>query len=67
MAGQESWYLTRQINHFKQGLRWNRQRWHFYGVQNGADGGNSFDDAAVNSVATYIASLPVPNAESTSR
>ncbi len=64
LAGQESWYIKRQINHFKQGLR-------------GADGGDTYgaqmapmanvlaDDVAVSNVAAYIASFPVTGAEHT--
>lgn len=64
LAGQESWYIKRQIHHFKQGLR-------------GAGGGDTYgaqmapmvatlaDDAAVENVAAYIASFPANNAVST--
>lgn len=64
LAGQESWYLTRQINHFKQGLRGTGSG-DTYGVQMAPMAATLVDDAAVNNVAAYIASLPVPDSAST--
>jgi len=57
LAGQSSWYLTRQINHYKQGARG--------GVTDDAIGqqmapmaATLANDAAVANVAAYIESLP---------
>ena len=64
LAGQEFWYIKRQVKNFQHGLR-------------GADAGDTFgaqmapmaatlaDDSAVNNVAAYIASLPTTDSPST--
>ena len=64
LAGQESWYIKRQVKNFQHGLR-------------GADSGDTFgaqmapmaatlaNDAAVNNVAAYIASLPTTDSPPT--
>jgi len=57
LAGQESWYLERQLNNFKNGLRGGDPA-DIYGAQMAPMAATLADDAAIRNVAAYIASLP---------
>jgi cytochrome c oxidase subunit 2 len=57
IAGQEAWYLKRQLHNFKQGLRGTNSD-DTYGAQMAPMAATLVDDAAINNVAAYIASLP---------
>ena len=57
IAGQEAWYLTRQINNFKHGLRGSAPD-DTFGAQMAPMASILADDAAVNNVVAYITSLP---------
>ena len=56
LAGQGSWYLARQLRHFKQGVRGARDD-DLYGRQMVAFA-NLLDDAGINNVMAYLATLP---------
>lgn len=58
LAGQESWYLKRQINHFKEGLR-GADSSDTYGAQMAPMAATLANEAAVNNVSAYIATFPV--------
>ena len=65
IAGQEDWYLERQINYFKEGLRGKHPK-DIFGAQMVPMMMTLPDEAAVKNVAAYIASLPpTPPAAST--
>ena len=57
LAGQEQWYLKRQVKHFQQGLR-GAEASDTYGAQMAPMALTLADDSAVNNVTAYIASLP---------
>ena len=57
LAGQEQWYLKRQVKHFQQGLRGGNAG-DTYGAQMAPMALTLADDDAINNVAAYIASLP---------
>jgi cytochrome c oxidase subunit 2 len=57
LAGQESWYLQRQLRNFKQGMRGAQQN-DIYGVQMVAITGILTDETAVRNVVAYIQTLP---------
>ena len=64
IAGQEEWYLARQLQNFKAGAR----AYHkddLYGAQMRPMAGTLVDDKAVNNVAAYVASLPAPKSPAT--
>ncbi len=62
LAGQETWYLERQIKSFKAGLRGAHAN-DTYGMQMRPMAMTLADDAAVANVAAYIATLPAPAKE----
>lgn len=64
LAGQTEVYLSRQLNHFKAGVRASEVE-DFFGGQMRAMSITLKDEQAVASVATYIASLPVSAIAST--
>ncbi len=57
LAGQEHWYLKRQVQHFQQGLRGSDAS-DTYGTQMAPMALTLADDAAINNVVAYIVSLP---------
>lgn len=57
LAGQEGWYLQRQLKNFKQGIR-GAQEGDMFGMQMAALAGTLPDDAAIRNVAAYISTLP---------
>lgn len=57
LAGQFDWYLTRQLNHFKQGVRGSNEQDKF-GQQMQVFAMQLTTDADVNAVAKYIESMP---------
>jgi len=57
LAGQETWYLRRQIDYFKSGVRGAHED-DVFGNQMAAMAGVLFNDAAVENVAAYIQTLP---------
>ena len=57
IAGQEAWYLERQLNNFKHGMRGADDR-DTYGAQMAPMAGILADDAAIRNVVAYITSLP---------
>jgi cytochrome c oxidase subunit 2 len=57
LAGQEAWYVRRQLENFKQGLRGAPEN-DVYGKQMIPFAGLLADDTAVRNVAAYIESLP---------
>lgn len=56
IAGQPAWYLIRQLKHFKEGLRGTHLQ-DTYGMQMAPMAATLPDDAAVENVVAYIASL----------
>jgi len=56
LAGQEPWYLVRQMQNFKNGIRGNNPR-DTYGMQMAPMAQLLTDDAAMEDVAAYIQSL----------
>lgn len=56
LAGQEPWYLVRQMQNFKNGIRGNNPR-DTYGMQMAPMAQLLADDAAMEDVAAYIQSL----------
>jgi cytochrome c oxidase subunit 2 len=57
LAGQESWYLRRQLNYYKQGIRGTHPD-DLYGQQMAPIAATLADDAAINNVIAYIQTLP---------
>ena len=57
IAGQEDWYLKRQLNNFKHGLRGGDSK-DTFGAQMAPMAATLVDDAAVNNVVAYITSFP---------
>ena len=57
IAGQEAWYLERQLHNFKRGLRGTNSD-DSYGAQMAPMAAILVDDAAVDNVVAYITSLP---------
>ena len=64
IAGQEAWYLKRQLNNFKHGLRGSSSE-DTFGAQMAPMAAILPDDTAVNNVAAYITSLPDSDAAAT--
>jgi len=64
LSGQASWYLARQLDDFKQGLRGAGVQ-DVYGKQMTAFAGTLADDQAVRNIVSYIATLADQPAEST--
>jgi cytochrome c oxidase subunit 2 len=62
LAGQDAWYITRQLTHFKHGLRGANSEDSF-GMQMAPMAATLADEAAIRNVAAYIASLPEPAAK----
>ena len=57
LAGQESWYLKRQLNYYKQGIRGTHTD-DLFGQQMASMAATLADDAAINNVVAYIQTLP---------
>jgi len=57
LAGQESWYLKRQLNYYKQGIRGTHTD-DLFGQQMAPMAATLADDAAINNVVAYIQTLP---------
>ncbi|HEX2495181.1 MAG TPA: c-type cytochrome [Steroidobacter sp.] len=57
LSGQASWYLVRQLQHFRTGLRGAHEK-DVYGKQMIPFASMLADDAAIRNVVAYIASLP---------
>jgi cytochrome c oxidase subunit 2 len=57
LSGQAGWYLVRQLNHFKQGLRGTHEN-DAFGKQMVPFATTLVDDAAVRNVVAYISTLP---------
>lgn len=57
LAGQEEWYVVRQLQNFKNGIRGNNPR-DTYGMQMAPMAQTLTDDQAMQDVAAYIRSLP---------
>ncbi len=57
LAGQEEWYLIRQLNYYKQGVRGAHED-DTYGRQMAPMASTLVDDAAIRNVAAYIQTLP---------
>ena len=64
LAGQEDWYLMRQLKYYKQGVRGAHED-DTYGRQMAPMAGTLIDDAAIRNVAAYIQTLPDERAETT--
>ena len=64
LAGQEDWYLKRQINDFKDGVRGTHAD-DLYGMQMRPMAMTLTDDAKIDEVVAYISSLPAPHPVST--
>jgi cytochrome c oxidase subunit 2 len=64
IAGQEAWYLERQINNFKHGLRGSNKD-DMFGAQMAPMAATLVDDTAVKNVVAYITTLPDTDAPST--
>ncbi len=64
LAGQEGWYIQRQLKNFKQGIR-GAQEGDVYGMQMAAMAATLVDDTAIRNVAAYINTLPDPPAPAT--
>lgn len=62
IAGQEAWYLTRQLKNFKSGIRGSHPK-DTYGAQMRPMAMTLADDQAVSDVVAYIISLPQPPKE----
>ena len=56
LAGQQDWYLVRQLQNFKAGIRGTHAK-DMFGMQMRPMAMTLANDAAVNNVAAYIASL----------
>jgi cytochrome c oxidase subunit 2 len=57
IAGQSAWYMRRQIQNFKSGIR-GRHQADIYGQQMAAMSNLLADDAAINNVVAYIRTFP---------
>lgn len=57
LAGQEEWYIVRQLQHYKQGIRGAHED-DAFGKQMAPMASTLVDDSAVRNVAAYIATLP---------
>ena len=57
LAGQASWYLGRQLHHFREGLRGSHEG-DVFGAQMRAFASMLPDDGAIRNIAAYIESLP---------
>jgi cytochrome c oxidase subunit 2 len=57
IAGQGAWYIARQLDHFKHGLRGANAE-DAFGMQMAPMAATLADDTAIRNVAAYIASLP---------
>lgn len=57
LASMESWYVIRQLNYYKQGIRGTHED-DMFGKQMAPMAMTLVDDAAIRNVAAYIASLP---------
>lgn len=64
LAGQEDWYMRRQLNYFKAGVRGSDPR-DVYGAQMRPMASTLATDAMVANVAAYIESLPATPAQDT--
>jgi cytochrome c oxidase subunit 2 len=64
LAGQQDWYLERQINNFKHGIRGSASG-DTFGAQMAPMAATLIDEAAVRNVVGYIASLPVSGSPAT--
>ena len=64
LAGQEGWYLKRQIHKFKDGQRGTHAE-DIYGMQMRPMAMTLANDAKIDEVVAYIASLPAPHPEAT--
>ncbi|MGV3591518.1 MAG: c-type cytochrome [Gammaproteobacteria bacterium] len=64
LAGQEDWYLRRQLNYFKAGVRGSHPQ-DVYGAQMRPMASTLATDAMVANVAAYIESLPATPAQDT--
>ena len=64
IAGQEDWYLKRQIHKFKDGLRGTHPE-DIYGMQMRPMAMTLADDAKIDEVVAYISSLPATHPEPT--
>ncbi len=56
LAGMSDWYLARQLNYFRDGVRGAHQK-DFYGFQMGLMGQSLHDEQAVNDIVAYINTL----------
>ncbi len=61
LAGQSDWYLKRQLNNFKHGLRGGAEVDDVFGAQMAPMAATLVDEAAINNVVSYINSLPEPD------
>ena len=57
LSGQAGWYLKRQLNYFKQGVRGADDK-DVYGKQMAPMAATLADDAAIDNVVAYIKTLP---------
>ena len=57
LSGQGDWYLKRQLNYFKHGVRGTNDK-DIYGKQMAPMAATLVDDAAINNVVAYIKTLP---------
>ena len=57
LSGQENWYLVRQIENYKTGLRGTHEN-DIFGQQMAPMAGTLIDDAAIRNVVAYIDTLP---------
>ena len=57
LVGQSDWYIARQLKNFREGLRGTHKK-DTYGAQMRPMAMTLADDAAINALAAYIASLP---------
>jgi len=64
LGGQGSWYLKRQLNYFKTGVRGAHEE-DVYGKQMAPMAGILVDDTAINNVAAYISSLTPKSSKAT--
>lgn len=66
IAGQEDWYLTRQLKNFKAGIRGTHPK-DVYGAQMRPMSMTLANDAAIANVVRYIKTFPTPKAEDASK
>ncbi|MDZ4730012.1 MAG: c-type cytochrome [Xanthomonadales bacterium] len=64
LAGQGAWYVARQLDHFKHGLRGANTE-DAFGMQMAPMAATLADDTAIRNVAAYIASLPATDPAAT--